>query len=102
MADLRFVSSKVFGNEKLVEVALDLAARRAPATATDVAQTLGVSHSTVRDVLLRLEAAGMVRALSKIGGSRSAQYYTPSELPDWIALVGLCHALREPAVNIES
>lgn len=99
MPDLRFASSKVFGNEKFLEVVIDLAGRTGPATASEIAQTLGVSHSTVRDVLIRLEAAGLVRALPKIGGSRSAQYYDPSELPEWSALAELCQELGKPAVR---
>lgn len=91
-AETRRISAAVFGNEKMVEVLLALGQEQA-ATAQVIAAKTGISHSLVRDVLLRLVAGGAVRALPKIGGSRSPQFYEPIEGPLWDALMTAARAV---------
>lgn len=88
-AGTRRRSAALFGNEKVVEVVLALHGSSGAATAQELSRITGLSHSMVRDVLLRLTSSGVVLALPKLGGSRSAQYYQPSETDGWRLLVEL-------------
>jgi GTP-sensing pleiotropic transcriptional regulator CodY len=85
-------SAALFGNEKTVEVvaALD---EEGSATAQTIAARTGITHSLVRDALLRLTAGGAVRPLPRLGGSRSPQYYEPVNDDLWAALTAAARAI---------
>lgn len=68
-------SAAVFGNEKLAEVVLFVAAERAPVTAQVVTTGTGVTYSLARDALRRLVSAGVIQELPRLGGTRSPLYY---------------------------
>lgn len=90
----RRLSAALFGNEKVVEVALALDEVNAPCTAQELAVRTGIAHSMVRDVLVRLATAGLLLALPKTGGTRSAQYYEPEDRGAWTHLIALARWLR--------
>jgi len=80
-------SAALFNNEKMAEVILSLHAEHGAAHAQEISRRTSISHSLVRDVLVRLAAAGVLTALPKLGGSRGAQYYEPSDRELWQRLV---------------
>ena len=85
----RRTSAGLFGNEKVAEVVCALHVTRSPVTAQELAVLTRISHSMVRDVLVRLTAVGILTALPKVGGTRSAQYYLPVEEAGWELLSAL-------------
>ena|SRR5260370_38973354 len=85
-------SAALFGNEKTVEVVLALH-EEAPATAQMIAARTGITHSLVRDALLRLTAGGAARPLPRLGGSRSPRYYQPVDGDLWEALTSAAQAI---------
>jgi ribosomal protein S25 len=85
-------SAALFGNEKTVEVVVALD-EEGSATAQMIAARTGITHSLVRDVLLRLTAGGAVRPLPRLGGSRSPQYYQPVNGDLWAALASTAQAI---------
>jgi len=88
-SETRRLSASLFGNEKVVEVVLALHAVSAPATAQEMSRATGISHSMVRDVLLRLVTSNLATTLPKVGGSRASQYYEATSGPGWERLVAL-------------
>lgn len=96
----REVSAALFGNEKMAEVVVALAAESGLATAQQVATRLRINHDLARKVLLRLVTAGVVRALPKEGGRRSAQYYEPVQGTAWDALLALATVVNEARVSV--
>jgi predicted ArsR family transcriptional regulator len=98
---IRDVSSALFGNEKMAEVVLAMASQRGNATAQRVADDLSVNHDLARKPMLRLVEAGLLMALPKTGGRRSAQFYEVVEGPEWDALLALCQvlAVTSPATS---
>lgn len=86
---MRRLSAGIFGNEKLAEVVVALCATRSGATAQELSLITRISHSMVRDVLVRLVAVGLVTPLPKAGGTRSAQYYVPAPGEGWGRLSAL-------------
>lgn len=89
----RAVSAALFGNEKFAEVIVALAAEEGAATAQQLSKSTGIDHSMVRSVLLRAATAGIVDALPRTGGSRSAQYYQPVASELWSTTTALAHAV---------
>lgn len=89
------MSGKIFGNEKVVEVALALTAESEAATAQQIAKRTGIDHSMVRDVLVRLAEASVVLRLPR-ASARAPQYYEadPAD-PVWVAVRQLTRALAE-------
>jgi len=92
LAETRRRSACLFGNEKTAEVVRVLSAE-GTATAQQIALKTGIAHSMVADALRRLVQGEAVRALPKVGGSRSAQYYQPIEGRLWSAVVAAVEAL---------
>lgn len=93
VAQVRRESAKVFGNEKLVEVVLALDQAAGVATAQEITRRTGIAHSMVRDVLVRLADAALVRPLPR-ESTRAAQYYDTREQGEvWTRLVALAHVL---------
>lgn len=88
----RELSAALFGNEKLVEVVLALGAQQGAATAQQLSKQTGIDHSMVRSVLVRAAKAGVVETLPRVGGSRSPQYYEPTESALWRASLALAQA----------
>ena len=80
-------SAALFNNEKMTEVLLALDAEHGAAHAQEISRRTGISHSLVRDVLVRLVAANVLRPLPKVGGSRGTQYYEPTDSELWRRLV---------------
>lgn len=97
-AEIRRQSAALFGNEKVVEVVLALDAIQEPrsATAQQLSVATRIGHSMVRDVLQRLTQAGVLSAMAKVGGSRSAQYYQPVSGELWSQLVSICAWVVDP------
>jgi DNA-binding FadR family transcriptional regulator len=85
----------LFGNEKVAEVVLAMESIHAPSTAQELARQTGIAHSMVRDVLVRLTAAGLLSPLPRIGGARSAQYYEINDADPWAHLTALARWLDE-------
>ena len=92
-------SASLFGNEKVAEVIVAVQAAGGPCTAQEISLSTGVGHSMVRDALRRLVESGLVVTLPKVGGARSAQYYTPAEQEAWRLVVSLAGWLgaQEPS-----
>lgn len=87
------MSSKLFGNEKLVEVVRALAAEAGVATAQLVARRAGIDHSLARDVLRRLAEAEVVTLLPR-ANSRAPQYYEVNNSNAvWSSLLSLANAI---------
>lgn len=95
----RAVSAAVFGNEKFAEVAVALAEEEGAATAQQLSKATGIDHSMVRSVLLRSVAGGIVDALPRTGGSRSAQYYQPVAGDLWEATLSLAREIASSHVR---
>ncbi len=95
-------SAALFNNEKMAEVVLSLDAQRGAAHAQEISRQTGISHSLVRDVLVRLTSAEVVTALPRVGGSRGAQYYEPKEGELWLRLVEVCRHLVDSGLQAES
>jgi len=89
IAATRRLSAALFGNEKVSEVVMAIGDGRRPCTAQELAVRTGIAHSMVRDVLVRLTTAGVLLALPKVGGTRSPQYYEPSDAEAWRHLLAL-------------
>lgn len=98
VGETRRRSAALFGNEKAVEVVIALN-EQGVATAQELHASTGIAYSMVRDALGRLVQGGVVRALPKVGHSRSPQYYQPIEGPLWSALVAGAQALRQEVVR---
>jgi GTP-sensing pleiotropic transcriptional regulator CodY len=88
-------SAALFNNEKMAEVILALDDARGAAHAQEISQKTGITHSLVRDVLVRLLTAGVVAALPRVGGSRGTQYYQPQDEELWRRLVSLASYLAD-------
>ena len=89
------MSSKLFGNEKLVEVVRALAAEAGVATTQLVARRTGIDHSLARDVLRRLAEAKVVTPLPR-ANSRAPQYYEVDKSNAvWLNLLSLANAIAE-------
>jgi DNA-binding IclR family transcriptional regulator len=95
----RELSAAVFGNEKFAEVLRALAQQGGAATAQQLSKQIRVDHSMVRSVLLRAVAAGVVETLPRTGGSRSAQYYQPTDTELWRATLALAEAVHNVIGN---
>lgn len=95
----RDLSSALFGNEKMIEVVLAVAAEHDHATAQQVAKRVGVNHDLARKPLLRLVEGGMLVALPREGGRRSPQYYEAAPGPRWEAMKALCRTLVQEPVG---
>lgn len=92
---LRRASAKIFGNEKTAEVVRGLRDESCSATAQQLAKRTAIDHSLVRDVLVRLADAGVLRMLPR-ASSRAPQYYEANPRdPVWTALAALADALAE-------
>jgi hypothetical protein len=94
-------SAALFGNEKMAEVVVALD-EEGPATAQTIAARTGITHSLVRDVLLRLTAGGAARPLPRLGGSRSPQYYQPVNGDLWAALTAAAQAIIKVSARTHS
>jgi ribosomal protein S25 len=87
-------SAALFGNEKTVEVVLALQGE-GTATAQMIVARTGIAHSMVRAAAERLVEGGVVRALPKTGGTRSAQYYQPVGGRVWDTLLATVQAVSQ-------
>jgi hypothetical protein len=84
----------LFGNEKTVEVVLALQGE-GTATAQMIVARTGIAHSMVRAAAEGLVEGGVVRALPKTGGTRSAQYYQPVGGRVWDTLLATVQAVSQ-------
>lgn len=94
------MSAKLLGNEKTVEVVLALAAEANAATTQQLASRIGIGHSLVRDVLVRLADAKVVVALPR-AHARAALYYEVVEGVIWSALLQLAEGIKACAEQAE-
>lgn len=101
----RAQSIALFNNSYFVDVVLRIAQlteRDASefVTTRKVAAAAGLGDSLVRPVVLRLEAAGVLRRLPRVGGPRSEQNFTRAATERWTRLLLLCRTVDEglPAV----
>jgi hypothetical protein len=89
-------SAAIFGNRYFAEVVLAVdrlsAAGDAFVTTRIVASATALGDSLVRPVMLRLDAAGLIVPLPRIGGPRSTLNYQVTRGPLWLALVHACSA----------
>ena len=94
------LSASLFNNCYYADVVLQIAALSLKpdhfVTTRKIAAASGIGDSLVRPVVLRLEAAGMLRRLPRMGGRRSEQHFARSTSAPWDHLVGLCGSLDEP------
>ncbi len=104
IAETRRLSAALFGNEKVIEVVLAMESLGDPKTAPaqDLSRATAISHSMVRDVLVRLTTAGLVTAAPKIGGARSPQYYQPANQVGWEHLAQLAAQVQAMAASGDS
>jgi hypothetical protein len=58
-----------------------------------VAKAADLGDSVVRPVMLRLEAAGVVQAQTRLNGPRSALHYQVQQGELWVALTAIVKAL---------
>lgn len=93
---LRELSVAVFGNAKMASVVLGIGEAQI-ATATEIAELTGIKYTLVRDVLQRLERAGLLESRRDGDGARAPLHYWPSEERIWSALVLLAEAVRDVA-----
>lgn len=99
MVDTRRMSAAVFNNGKFVDVVLVLDSEGPHATAQQIARRAGINHDLAKKVLVRLQDAGLVKGLARVGGSRGALPYEVQPGECWQSLVTLCRALRAAASN---
>lgn len=92
--DTRRISAAIFNNDKLIEVVLALDSDGPQATAQQIARRLVINHDLVKKVLVRLEAAGLVKEMPRVGGRRGALPYEVQAGDEWRALLSLCRALQ--------
>jgi DNA-binding FadR family transcriptional regulator len=89
----RGVSAALFGNRYLAEVVDEIWRRNQVSstlvTTRELARTLSLSDSTVRPVLLRLCAVGVLAPLPKPGSARSSQFYRVQPGQLWVSLGAL-------------
>ena len=91
-------SVALFNNSHFADVVLHVAAITASnasefVTTRKVASATGLGDSLVRPVVLRLESAGMLNRLPRMGGPRSEQNFTRATSEQWTSLLQLCRAL---------
>lgn len=92
--DERDLSAAIFNNDKFAEVVVALASWDGPTvTAQQLARQLAVNHDLVKKVLVRLEAASLVKTQSRVGGRRGALPHEIQRGPTWDALVALASSL---------
>jgi hypothetical protein len=94
-------SAAIFGNEKFVEVVVALSEQQGAATAQQLSRVTGIDHSMVRSVLLRATTAEIVESLPRTGGSRSAQYYQPTDSELWRTTLALALEVQTRSVAVE-
>lgn len=90
----RDLSAAVFGNGKWVEVVLTLDRAGGTPNSQQIARAIGVNSDLVTDVLRRLDAAGLVKALPRIGHPKKG--VVPWEVqpgPLWTALLAVARLL---------
>lgn len=92
-AATRALSATLFGNEKMAEVIVMLAAR-SPATTQEISDATGIKYPLARDVLIRLEKGGVLTSV-RTGGSRSPLLYEPVSEPYWQAAVALARIVLD-------
>lgn len=100
----RDLSSALFNNDKMVEVVLELnrssggplsgvGSPPTGITTREIARALHVPDDLVKRALARLEAAGLLKQLPRVGGRRGPLPYEVLEGRVWRALVELAAAL---------
>jgi hypothetical protein len=92
--DTRRRSGAVFNNDKFIEVVLAFADQQGTPTTQEVARRVGVNHDLAKKVIVRLEAAGLVKGLPRVGGARGPLPYEVQRGAEWDALVTLARALQ--------
>ena len=101
----RQLSSSLFNNIYFADVVLQIAALAATpdefVTTRKIASACGLGDSVVRTVVVRLEAAEMLRRLPRIGGPRSEQNFSRSISAQWDGLVALCRSLTRSDENVQ-
>lgn len=91
-AEARLRSAALFGNEKVVELVLDMEGHL-PTTAQMLSTRSGIAQNLVRAALLKLERAGVLCSLPRLG-SRSPLYFDVTPGPSgWSELVILCRRI---------
>jgi hypothetical protein len=96
-ANLRDVSYKIFGNEKVAEVVLALHRQSGIATAQMLAKESGIEHPLVRAVAQRLVGSGAVRELPRASRRGALYYEVVDDSPVWSPLVALAQAMEASA-----
>lgn len=94
--DTRQVSASVFGNDKWIEVVRSLEELSGTPLAQEIARRSDVNHDLVTKVLVRLEAAQLVKRLPRIGGRRGPVPWEVQRGGAWQAMVALCDELAPP------
>ena len=101
----RQISSSLFNNIYFADVVLQIAALAATpdefVTTRKIASACGLGDSVVRTVVVRLEAAEMLRRLPRMGGPRSEQNFARSVSAQWDGLVALCRTLTRSDENVQ-
>jgi hypothetical protein len=91
-AEARSRSSALFGNEKVVELVLEMEGHL-PTTAQMLSSRTGIAQNLVRAALLKLERAGVLMSLPRLG-SRSPLYFDVAPGPSgWSELAILCRQI---------
>src|SRR5437879_3753827 len=93
MPGTRDLSAAIFNNDKFVEVVLALDSENVAASCQEIADRVGINHGLARKVLVRLQAAELVKPLPRIGGRRGVVPWEVQRGPEWAVLVAVCHAL---------
>lgn len=97
------MSAAVFNNRYMVDVLLDLDARRtSDATTRQVAASTRIGDSLVRPVMLRLQTAGVLVRMPRLGGPRGTQYFELQRSATWDNLVVLARGLAGTGVGPEA
>lgn len=96
----RRLSSSLFNNMYFADVVLQIATlaptRGGFVTTRKLAAACGLGDSVVRTVVVRLEAAKMLRRLPRMSGPRSEQNFSLPTSNKWDNLVALCRSLARP------
>lgn len=84
---------RVAGNHWAIDECFQTAKRESSVTTRMVAKAADLGDSVVRPVMLRLEAAGVVQAQTRLNGPRSALHYQVQQGELWVALTAIVKAL---------
>ncbi|MCA0331933.1 MAG: hypothetical protein LCI03_18840 [Actinobacteria bacterium] len=94
VARTRELSASVFGNEKWVEIQLVLDSLGGTPNAQQIAREIGINSDLVTAVLRRMESAGLIKPLPRIGhAKRGVLPWEPQQGEFWDATLQLCRLI---------